>query len=200
MTIEYNDPASILGEFVDEDGERRGTLGEFAGDDSGRPDYVSAVVRELLDDGLAFVPMEPPCNCKKPCKLCPRRGWRSKARRDFTIRRAFTLLAGTDYGMTAVDAGILISRECGLSVNALRLGPLHDPPVDPPTPGTIQALWSKRKKRGAEDPWKARGELVAGRQIVLRVLADIEACDGVRLGVREIKGKRTNRAVFLPLK
>ena len=64
MTIEYNDPASILGEFVDEDGERRGTLGEFAGDDSGRPDYVSAVVRELLDDGLAFVPMEPPCNCK----------------------------------------------------------------------------------------------------------------------------------------
>ena len=207
MTIKYDDPATILGKDVEQDGARRGTLGEFARDDSGRPDYVSAVVRQLLEDGLAFVPMEPPCECKKLCnkprKGCPRRGWRPKARRDFVIRRAFVILAGTDYGMTAEDAGIIISRECGLVVNALRRSPLHAPPVDPPSPGTIQALWSKRTKRlakGSKGSWEARGELIIGRQILFRVLADMKACDGVRLGVREIKAKWTKRAVFLPLK
>ena len=201
MMIEYDDPATILGKDVEQDGARRGTLGEFARDDSGRPNHVRAVVRELLEDGLAFVPMEPPCDCKKPCKCCVRRGWRAKARRDFVIRRAFVILAGTDYGMTAKDAGIIISRECGLVVNALRRSPLHAPPVDPPSPGTIQALWSKRTKRlakGSKDYWEARGELIIGRQILFRVLADLEANDGVRLGVREIKGKRTKRAGFLP--
>ena len=193
--IDYVNPATALVEGVDDDGARRETLGESARADSGRPNHVPAVVRQLLEDGLAFVPMEPPCECKKLCnkprKGCPRRGWRSLSRRDFTIRRVFAILTGGDYGMSAVEASRVISVESGLIVNALRKGPLHDSPVDPPSIGTIRDLWSKRPKRGDQDYWIDRAVIVAGRPIVFALLDYLEANDAATAKLRR------KRACFL---
>ena len=198
--IKYDSRATVLVKFVDEDGARRATLGESARADAGRLNHVHAVVRDLLETGLAFIPMTAPCECKKLCgkprKGCPRRGWRSLARRDFTIRRVFALLTAADYGMPEVKASSVISVESGLIVNALRKGPLHDSPVDPPSVGTILALWTKRpfrpKRANRDDPdaWVDRAVLVAGRPVVFRILADLDANDVATTKLRR------KRAVF----
>ena len=106
---EYDDPQAILAaDNMDEDGERLIPLDDYG-----------PAVRGFLEDGQAFVPLDKPCRCKRPCACCESHGWKPHARRDFILRRAFVILA-VGYNMPAFKACEVISKEAGAVVNAMR--------------------------------------------------------------------------------
>ena len=187
MTKYDDGPQAILdADTMDEDGARL----MF-------PDDCGPVVRGLLEDERAFVPLDKPCGCKRPCRHCPSHRFNANARRDFVLRRAFVILAA-GFDMPALTACKIISKESGVVVNAMRKRAPRTPTVDPPSAGTIRDLWSKRphkeKSPSKVDPWKARIAIVAGRPSVLTLLADLDKND---LAVKKLRTKRAKSLLNL---